>query len=128
MVDKSLIILNFTLFLLTFIAYFTVLTPYLLISVGLLCTLITIIYSIIFFRNKPRFKKLDKPIKGLFWTNFIFSIMVINILTIYIAYYIPSPKEFIMNAPVPPQYQWVELKQRDTITGKFNKKTPKSID
>lgn len=128
MLDKSLIIFNFTLFLLTFIAYFTVPIPYSTLFLGLICVLITIIYSIIFFIDKPRFKKLDKTIKRLFWTNFILSTIIINIIIVYIGYYIPSPKEFIINAPVPPKYQWIELKQRDTATGKFNKKMPKSID
>lgn len=117
MIDKLFIILPFIMFLFTIITYFTVRLPYIPISIGLIGTLITLIYSIIFFRDKRRFRKLDKNIKILFWINFILSTMVVNIIIIYIGYYIPSPKEFILNAPVPAKYQWIELKS-------INKNTP----
>jgi hypothetical protein len=55
-------------------------------------------------------KKLDKITLSLFWTNFVFTALLINMIVVYIGLITPSSKEFILNAPVPKKYQWIELK------------------
>ena len=55
-------------------------------------------------------KKLDKATIGIFWANFAFTVFIINIIVAYVGLLTPSSKEFILTAPVPKEYQWIELK------------------
>lgn len=108
--DKPLIILTFILFLVSFIAIFLIQIKYIPASIFLICVLITVSYSIIYFKDRKRMKKLDKATIGIFWANFAFTVFIINIIVAYVGLLTPSSKEFILTAPVPKEYQWIELK------------------